>query len=146
MDIDHCGDGGFLYFTPMSNYTQDDIALLLRTTTQIASKFYLVPAITLNAITPDIMEGVISVAFNKHNAFEVENAHKCIKEMHRTMIDLNLLPYRTNIDMMDTITFKQDYASTLIKLKQIFDPNHILSNGRYIPSEEPIKHVSKFAA
>ena len=146
LDIDGCGDGGFLYFTPMSNYTQYDIALLLKTTMQIASKFYLVPAITLNAITPDIMEGVISVAFNKHNAFEVENAHKCIKEMNKTMIDLNLLPYRTNIDMMDLITFKKDYASTLIKLKQIFDPNHILSNGRYIPSEESIRNVSKLAA
>jgi len=146
LDIDRCGDGGFLYFTPMSNYTQYDISLLLRTTMQVASKFYLVPAITLNAIKADIMEGVISVAFNKHNASEVENAHKCIKEMNKTMIDLNLLPYRNNIDMMDTITFQKDYASTLMKLKQIFDPNHILSNGRYIPTEESSNKLSKFAA
>jgi len=123
-----------------------DISLLLRTTMQVASKFYLVPAITLNAIKADIMEGVISVAFNKHNASEVENAHKCIKEMNKTMIDLNLLPYRNNIDMMDTITFQKDYASTLMKLKQIFDPNHILSNGRYIPTEESSNKLSKFAA
>jgi len=146
LDIDQKGTGGFLYFTPMSNYTQSDISLMLDTTINVAQKFHLIPAITLNAIKPDIMEGVISVSYNKHDHGAVENAHACIREMNRVMIGIGLLPYRNNIDMMDVVTFKKDYAQILIKLKHLFDPNNILACGRYIPSEETHRISSEIAA
>ena len=41
--------------------------------------------------------------------------------------------------MMDVLTYKKDYEQILFKLKQIFDPNSILSNGRYIPTDKSLE-------
>jgi len=86
------------------------------------------PAITLNIVSSLILEGVISLNFPKS---ESENAHKVVKNMTSRLVANGFYPYRVGTLQMTEFMERHPLASWIGSIKQIFDPDGIISPGRY---------------
>ena len=90
------------------------------------------PSITLNPLLPHVLEAVVSLDFVKRDA---TNAHNCIRTMQKLLIKSWHIPYRTNIKDMDLYFEDNTYLDYLKGLKKVFDPDNIISPGRYLPND-----------
>lgn len=88
---------------------------------------------TLNLVTARLVEGVVSLSFNKSNQDQLAKVHQTIRELQAELIQAECYPYRTNIDLMDQIYGSDTgFENILQSLKKIFDPNGIIAPGRYV--------------
>jgi len=63
-------------------------------------------------------------------------AHKWNEEVHRALADINIFPYRMNIEQMPYFTKDSEdtFWQTIKHIKQVVDPNQIIALGRYSPT------------
>jgi 4-cresol dehydrogenase (hydroxylating) len=91
-----------------------------------------VPYITLNVVDEKSSECVITLAFRKTNEEETSRAHACIETLQARYLEEGFIPYRVGIQSMDQIVDESDvFWRTVRDLKQVLDPNNIISPGRY---------------
>ena len=77
-------------------------------------------------------ECVINLAFNREDKSRLEQAHACIEELQGDFIAQGYIPYRVGIQTMSQIVDEHDpYWQTVRELKRVFDPNNVISPGRY---------------
>ncbi len=123
---------GFMYCLSMAPLTNRDGNLMLAKIRNICQKYQFKEEVTLNALNKTTLESVVSISYDKSNPAMVKKAKACIRELHQQLIEIGYPPYRMNIEMMDLIQYKKETYSLLKKLKSNFDPNNILSLGRYL--------------
>jgi 4-cresol dehydrogenase (hydroxylating) flavoprotein subunit len=121
---------GFLYCLPLTALDKESCQSLVTVINQTVSDFGFGPSITLNPISPSILEAVVSIDFKREDR---ESAHRCIRELQKNLLSAGHTPYRTNIKDMDLYFKDDEYFEYLRKIKEIFDPNGVISPGRYLP-------------
>lgn len=123
---------GVLYclpFIPLSGQAAQRAVDLCK---EYFGKFGFVPYITLNVANSKAMETVINLAFDRLDATDSEKAHTCIHELQEAYKREGWLPYRLSIGTMGQFIDEDDiFWQTTRDLKQVLDPNHIISPGRY---------------
>ena len=96
------------------------------------ARYGFVAAITVNLMSAKAMEGVVSLSFDRRDQAKAIQALECIREMEQRFVELGYPPYRVGINSMDIIVNEDDsFWRTIRDLKQAFDPNHIISPGRF---------------
>jgi 4-cresol dehydrogenase (hydroxylating) len=109
------------------------VELAIAALEQVYSRYGFLAFITLNLIEDTSFEAVVNLTFDRRNENEIAAAHDCHIE---TMIRLNQLgypPLRMSIFQMKHFRgLQEDHLSNLKKIKNIFDPSQILSEGRYL--------------
>lgn len=130
-DLDH-SPGGILFCNPVIPLEPTAVRSLVQCIRTVFSKFQFEPVITLNVQTPNALVCVINVSFDRSNPESTKRAQCCANDCINEMSALGFYPYRSGIQSMSNFIDPEDKYWTNIKdLKQIFDPNHIISPGRY---------------
>lgn len=114
---------------PMDKHSVNDIIQIFN---NIDKKYGVKIAATLNTMNNLTLEGVVSFDFDLNSEESKLNAQKGIRELNKQLIDSGFTPYRINIDNTDLLIDPNDIFWQKIKeLKQIFDPNNIISPKKY---------------
>ncbi|QBG36636.1 FAD-binding protein [Litorilituus sediminis] len=128
---DNCG---LLWYAPlitMKASIMRDYVNFIRTT---CPKYNIEPFITFTNLKHDCVDSTIPIVFDLTNPKAVEDAHNCLKELVTEGLKKGFVPYRLNIDQQQWLLDKeQPFWQTVNKLKQVLDPNAVLSLGRYNP-------------
>ncbi|MBU0678156.1 MAG: FAD-binding oxidoreductase [Verrucomicrobia bacterium] len=125
-------NAGFIYAVPF--YPMDSRVIVegVEKVRVLTEEFGFDLQMTLNMVTAKLMEGVISVSFNRTDAASCVAARDCIGRMHKLFREQNTLPYRLDVDHMQEYLDENDpFWQTTRELKKIFDPNGIISPGHY---------------
>lgn len=130
--LDH--NAGMLWVSPILPMTGEDAERLMTIVTPVFKKYGFEPLITITLITERAMVSVITISYDKSNEIETQMAAACYKEFFELIMMEGYIPYRTNIRSMKHLAMNSDTFWDVTKeLKQIFDPNDIISSGRYQP-------------
>jgi len=131
IDPDH-SNSGVLFCLPIIPAAGSDVLEIVRTTRETFAQHGFEAAITVNLMDTKSMEGVVSLAFNRHDEQQTQAAHACIQEMEARYMELGFPPYRVGINSMHHVVRDDDpYWQTVRELKKALDPNSIIAPGRY---------------
>ena len=126
------GECGMLYclpFLPLSGADARQVVDLVET---VFGEYGFDPYMTLNIVDSKALECVVNLAFHRGSEDRARAAHACIESLQAQLIERGYLPYRVGIQSMQQIISPDDpYWQTVRDLKQVLDPNHIISPGRY---------------
>ncbi|BBM85974.1 FAD-binding oxidoreductase [Candidatus Uabimicrobium amorphum] len=126
----NCGKLYVLPLVPMSGEAFGEVVQI--TTNILHDKFGFTPYITMNMAKDKVFESVINIAFHRDDPHQVQKAHNAITEVNRQFVTSGYIPYRVGIQAMSEIISSQDYHWQIVaQLKDILDPNKIISPGRY---------------
>ena len=88
--------------------------------------------ITINIETPTSLVAVINLLFDRSDAAQVAQAHRCADLLLAAIHGMGLEVYRARADMMGAIVLRDpDYWNTVHSLKLTLDPDNIIAPGRY---------------
>ena len=125
-------NAGLLFSLPILPLDGNSLKIASQATVSIFKKHGFDAYITFNIIDSKSIESVINLAFNKSSTPEAKNAKIAIDELNTFFMNQGYILYRTDIDRMHQVINPKDQFWTTIKdLKNTFDPNNIISPGRY---------------
>lgn len=125
-------DAGLLFSLPILPLDGKSLHIAAEATKSIFRKHGFDAYITFNIIDSKSIESVINLAFDKSKSIEAKNAKIAIDELNIFFMDQGYILYRTDIDRMHQVINPQDqFWKTVKDLKKTFDPNSIISPGRY---------------
>lgn len=131
-EVDH-SPRGFLLVVPLCPFEGRSIRELVETTRSVTSLFKVDLGITLNTLSESVIEAVISLQFNNAN-----DGHQSLKALYTQFNLLGYWPYRLDIETMNwIIDGTKSFWKAGLQIKDLFDPNHIIAPGRYIPASDP---------
>ena len=106
--------------------------------TSIALQHGFEPAISITMLTERTLSNIISLTYDRAVPGEDARAFACYKALLAELAKQGYYPYRLAVGAMDAMQDGSDYNRLLLTLKQVLDPNHILSPGRYLaPAAAP---------
>ncbi len=125
-------DFGFVFIVPVSPLRKAEVDKTLQIIKQIEQQFGFKLAVTLNPVDEFILEGVVSFDFDLKDQQQVQKAHKAIRTAVEKFVKAGLIPYRVDINNYDLLIDPDDiYWQKIRDLKQVFDPDNIISPKRY---------------
>ncbi|MCB0497918.1 MAG: FAD-binding oxidoreductase [Cyclobacteriaceae bacterium] len=125
-------DAGLLFSLPILPLNGSSLKKAAQATVEIFRNYGFEAYITFNIIDSKSIESVINLAFKKSDLDTFEKAKKAIDELNAYFMKEGFILYRTDIDRMGQVIGKNDsFWVTIKELKTIFDPNGIISPGRY---------------
>ncbi|WP_415062863.1 FAD-binding oxidoreductase [Bdellovibrio sp.] len=128
------GKAGFIYNVPFVPFKSQDVERMLKEVYSTLGSSGFEYAITLNLVTPQVVEAVISIHYERDVKEQVDKVHNLVRRMTENLNDLGYPQYRTNIAMMDLVVdSKSDYWQVVKRLKSVFDPKGVIAPGRYCP-------------
>jgi 4-cresol dehydrogenase (hydroxylating) len=129
LDRTHCGT---LFVLPVLPLEGDAVRAAMELAQQLTGKHGFIPYVTLNAASPESLEAVINIVFPTGGAVQVERAHWCADELIVEYMKHGFILYRAGIQSMSSIVTRDSPHWQLIaRLKDVFDPGHIIAPGRY---------------
>ncbi len=130
--LDSHADMGLIWYAPVIPADPAAVRSVLSVAGKLFSTFGFEMPVTLTFVTPSVLVGVISIHFNRNDDKQRNSAHKLYFALKREMAGFGIEPYRHGIMGMDDIRYMQEGKSgALHELKRTFDPNNIISPGRY---------------
>jgi 4-cresol dehydrogenase (hydroxylating) len=126
------GHAGMLYclpFLPLSGACAREVVSMTRET---CGKHGFTAYMTLNVVDSKSLECVTSISFDRDDDARAEQAQACIRTLQDQLVERGFYPYRVGLQYMDQLIDPEDtFWKTVRDLKQVLDPNHIISPGRY---------------
>ena len=90
--------------------------------------------VTVNLETSTSNVGVMNILFDRSQPAEVDRARRCADALLRCVHERGLEVYRARADMMGVVTGRNpEHWRWVSELKRVFDPDNIISPGRYCP-------------
>jgi len=125
-------DGGMLFAAPIVPQDGASVMEAIRATDAVGDRHGFKMAVTLNMMYDKSLEGVVSIDFDRRDADQCAKAKACMKDLNQTYLDLSFNPYRIDIESMPIIIDPEDtFWQTIRDLKQVFDPNNVISPKRF---------------
>jgi 4-cresol dehydrogenase (hydroxylating) flavoprotein subunit len=123
---------GMLACLPMYPMDGAAVAQGVALTEQVCARHGVVPAVTVNPIDADAAESVINLYFDTTDPAARDVAHACNRDLHRTLHAAGFRFYRADIETMPLLAeLDPGLWRTGAALKAAFDPDRIISPGRY---------------
>ncbi len=129
LDESRCG---LIYICPALPCHGADVAALLGRMAQRARGHGHDLHVTVNVETDTSMVAVTNLLFDRSDAEQVARAHRCADALLAEIHGAGLEVYRARSDMMaDVVGRHSAHWGHVRNLKQVFDPQNIISPGRY---------------
>lgn len=129
LDATKCGA---LFVLPILPLEGQAVREAMEMAKQVTLKHGFIPYMTLNSASPESLEAVINIVFQRNVAKQVEAAHRCVDEMVMSYMQKGFTLYRAGIQSMSIIVNEASpYWQLIARLKNVFDPNRIIAPGRY---------------
>jgi 4-cresol dehydrogenase (hydroxylating) len=130
-DVTACG---WLFCLQALPFTSEAALTVERIVTEVARRHGFIPHITLNGITPKVLEAVVNICFDRRDAERVAAAHACDEALHDAFASAGFAPYRLGVQHMDRLVHGDDpYWKAIHEIKQALDPAGVIAPGRYGP-------------
>lgn len=131
-DPDRMDRIGWAYCLPVIPFSGDAARRAVEITESVCRANGLDAYITLNPMTSSVMEGVINIAFDRGDPDQVDVSRRTLTELQDAYVAQGWYPYRLSVSEMGRFVDESDpYWGYIRDLKQVFDPNRIISPGRY---------------
>jgi 4-cresol dehydrogenase (hydroxylating) flavoprotein subunit len=128
---DH-GDAGMLYCLPLMPLTGEAATEALALIRSAGSRFGIETSITFNVLDARVLEAVVTIPFSRSDSAHAERAASCSNSLRGEFIARGFTPYRVDIGAMrDIVRAGDPFWETARAIKDVLDPDHILSRGRY---------------
>lgn len=125
-------DIGTLFLVPALPLKGDDFVNVIECIMHQFQKYHFEPYMTFNLVEQISLEGVINLCFKKSDKNAVSSAHACVQETLTALENLGYPPMRLSIFQNSSYLCKDNIRNKIRSdLKSIFDPNNIISQGRY---------------
>ncbi|MCG5495944.1 FAD-binding oxidoreductase [Ectothiorhodospira variabilis] len=129
LDMSDCG---LLFVNPALPLDGEIIADVVDEMRSIGRRYNHPLYMTLNIETNTSLVAVVNLLFNRADQAEVRRAHECASALLDYILSVGLAPYRARVDMMGRIVSEDDpFWIKARDLKKVFDPDNIISPGRY---------------
>ncbi|SFC78243.1 FAD-binding oxidoreductase [Pseudoalteromonas denitrificans] len=126
------GKTGLVFFAPVIPCSAVDVKKALDIVNNIANRYQYNVALTLNTLSDKVLEVVIGVDFNLDLEKEKKKAHEFSEELIKQYKAEGFYPYRLGIKDMPVMLDQNDpYWLVIKEMKKVFDPNNVISPGRY---------------
>jgi 4-cresol dehydrogenase (hydroxylating) len=124
---------GTLFVLPVVPLEGEAVREVMELTRQVVTVEHgFVPYVTLNSASRNALEVVINLLFSRSDPAEVAKAHHCVDELVHTLMERGHVLYRAGIQSMGAVVDAgSSYWQLIARLKDVFDPNHVLAPGRY---------------
>jgi 4-cresol dehydrogenase (hydroxylating) len=127
-------DVGLIFSSPVLPPTRGAVEKVLRIVDEEFRRFRLTPYITLNIEKPRTAVAVVNSVFRKSDPAETERAQTCAHMLHRRLQHEGYALYRAGVDTMaELVGHNASPWVTVGRIKEVLDPHHIISPGRYAP-------------
>ena len=134
-DRDRCG---LLWICPSLPLVGDLISSVMAKVETIILSHDFEPNIGFNPISARAIEAYIGIMYDIDVAGENERAIKCHDDVVDWLISQGHLLFRLGTQSMGKMPFEVDQSSALFRrIKQAFDPEQIISPGRYLAHDLP---------
>jgi len=128
---DNCG---LLWYAPLIPMLPQEMKKYVDFIRDTCPKFNIEPFVTFTNLRHDCIDSTIPIVFDVTNPQAVKDAHNCLKTLVLEGLKQGWVPYRLNIDQQQWLLDKDaPFWQAVQTLKDGFDPNNILSPGRYNP-------------
>lgn len=130
--VDEFGQG-WLFFLPLVPFTGEAIAHAHSLLARINSETGIRCGGTLNALSPDVVDFVVSIKFIRRPD-EVKRAHQALDRLYHLFTEAGFIPYRLDVDhfdWMDRLSPDLPSRAFVRRLKDAIDPNNGIARGRY---------------
>jgi 4-cresol dehydrogenase (hydroxylating) len=125
---------GLLWYAPLIPMLPDEMRRYVDFIRETCPKFNIEPFITFTNLRHDCIDSTIPIVFDSSNPQAVKDAHNCLKELVLEGLKQGWVPYRLNIEQQQWLLNKDSpFWKSVQTLEDAFDPNNILSPGRYNP-------------
>lgn len=129
LDRSNCG---LIFISPALPPDGKIVVRLIEGMKLVASKYGHILYMTINIETATSFVAIINLLFDRSQAAQVDNAHKCAGALLGYIHSQGLEVYRARADMMGNIVSRDLlYWESMHSLKFTFDPDNIISPGRY---------------
>ena len=134
-EIDPARDGcGLIWYPPLIPMRPERVRAYVGMIERICTAHRIEPLITLTSLSDRCFDSSVPLLFRRDDPTETARAQTC----YRALLDAGraegFLPYRMAIDAMDWVIRPEAPFWELVgKIKSVFDPNGIISPGRYAP-------------
>lgn len=125
---------GFYWISPVLPMQGQYIRKLITMVEPIFHKYDFDLQQTLSMTTERALTSVMTISFDKKNEIEAYKAKLCHDEVVKTLLEAGFILYRAGNHTMQKVSdaSNSNYEELLTKIKKAFDPNSILSPGKYI--------------
>lgn len=123
---------GTLFLVPAIPATGNDVQKAIKIIEREFLKENFVAYITLNLVDDLFFEAVVNLTFKKTDKVRTKQAHKTVQRSLQALNMQGYFPQRLSIfQMSDFQDVKEAHKNAICGLKHLFDPDSILSCGRY---------------
>jgi len=125
---------GLLWYAPLIPMIPEEMKRYVEFIRTTCPKYNIEPFITFTNLRHDCIDSTIPIVFDSSNPVAVKDAQDCLKELVLEGMKQGWVPYRLNIDQQQWLLEKdKPFWKAVQLLQNSFDPNNILSPGRYNP-------------
>lgn len=132
--VDPIHDGvGIIWYAPVIPIKIETMLEMTKMIEDVMGSYGFPRAVSLTTVNEKGAMGVIPIIYKRPE--DAATAHECYRTLCERGKALGCPPYRVNIEAMSAFVKNVDgaYGATLSKIKNIMDPQHIFSPGRYAP-------------
>ncbi len=131
-DIDTKGNDGWLFFVPIIPAIPTILEQCIDLLNEFREKSDYLISLSIKCPRDKSIDLNISIRFPRDEP-DITKAHSLQNQLIQAFKRIGILNYRYGIEHNNIQLFQSDsYRSILNRLKSLFDPNHIISPGRYI--------------
>lgn len=124
---------GLIWFAPLVPIRGDDVRRYTNMIERICPEYGINPLITLTTVSDRCFDSTVPLLFDRNDPEATARANACYKALYEAGRREGFLPYRLNIDAMDSIHAQGSaFAKLASQLKAAVDPNFVLAPGRYV--------------
>nr|WP_284048181.1 FAD-binding oxidoreductase [Marinobacter sp. ATCH36] len=124
---------GLIWFAPLVPIRGKDVRRYIDMIERICPQYGVNPLITLTTVNDRCFDSTVPLLFDRGDADATALANDCYRALLDAGQKEGFLPYRLNIDAMDTLNNGGSaFPGLASQLKAAVDPNFILAPGRYV--------------
>lgn len=126
---------GFSVVLPAVPFDGEQVWRVMQTVKKVSDELGVEPFHNFGSIGDNVFEGFYRIYFDRKDTKAIAIAHEWNEKVHIALANINIFPYRINIDRMDYFTDDSNdtYWQTIRKIKLALDPNGIIALGKYCP-------------
>ena len=127
----HANGSGLIWVVPVVPACREDVGVVEKLITETYQQHGFDAPITLTFVNERALIVTTNISYNRSDERDTQAAAECYKQAQQMLIKAGYPPYRAGIGGYEPLMNGSEYWKVVATLKEQFDPDHIISPGRY---------------